>query len=157
MSKRASIAMNDQEVADFLAGRHVMNMATIGPTGRPHLVGMWYGWAPDGRLACHTYPRSQKIKNLERNPALTALVEDGAVYDELRGVQLMCDAEIVDDRDIVHAVAESTYERYTAEQSGPRNDDTRPFLHAYVAKRVAVLLDVVDTASWDPAKLQSAT
>ena len=34
MSKRASIAMNDQEVADFLAGRHVMNMATIGPTGQ---------------------------------------------------------------------------------------------------------------------------
>ena len=67
------------------------------------------------------------------------------------------DAEIVDDRDIVHAVAESTYERYTAEQSGPLNDDTRPFLHAYVAKRVAVLLDVVDTASWDHAKLQSAT
>ncbi|MEM9514724.1 MAG: pyridoxamine 5'-phosphate oxidase family protein [Actinomycetota bacterium] len=145
--------MTDAEIDDFLAGRRVMNTATIGPTGRPHLVAMWYGWAPDGRLAFHTYARSQKIQNLRRNPALTALVEDGEAYNELRGVQLACDAEITDDRETVNAIAESTYERYNAASDGPLTDDTRPFLHAYVAKRVGVLLDVVETASWSHAKL----
>lgn len=153
MSQRQAVAMTQPEIDDFLAGRHVMNLATIGPTGRPHLVGMWYGWAPDGRIAFHTYSRSQKVKNLGRNSALTALVEDGTSYNELRGVQLVCDAEVTDDRDIVHAIAESTYERYNAATDGPLTDEIRPLLHAYMAKRVGVLLTVVDTASWNHAKL----
>ncbi|MCL4414950.1 MAG: pyridoxamine 5'-phosphate oxidase family protein, partial [Actinobacteria bacterium] len=34
-----------------------MNVATIGPTGHPHLVAMWYGFL-DSKLAFWTYARS---------------------------------------------------------------------------------------------------
>ncbi len=155
MSKRDLVQMNDDEIDEFLRGRHVMNVATIGSDGRPHLVAMWFGWAPDGRLAFTTYARSQKIRNLQRRPILTALVEDGELYTELRGVQLACDAVLSDDPAVVNVVGESVYERYNAEHDGPLTDEIRPFVHAAMAKRTAVLLDVVETASWDHAKLEA--
>jgi PPOX class probable F420-dependent enzyme len=153
MSRRAATRMTDHEVETFLAGRRVANIATIGADGRPHVVAMWYGWAPDGRIAFATYTSSQKVVNLRRRAVLTALVEDGERYEELRGVQLKCDSELSEDRDTVNAVGESLYERYHAEASGPLTDEIRPFVHAGMMKRTAVLLDVVDIASWDHAKL----
>jgi PPOX class probable F420-dependent enzyme len=153
MSQRKTIQMTAIEVNCFLADPRVMSLATTGPNGRPHLVAMWYAWAPDGRLAFTTYSTSQKIKNLERNSALTALVEDGEQYDQLRGVQLLCDATLVDDRDIVHAVGESIYQRYRAATDGELTDAVRSLIHAGMRKRTAVLLDVVESTSWDHAKL----
>lgn len=149
--------MSVNEIDSFLAGRRVMNLASLGPDGRPHLVAMWYGFTSSGQIGFATYGRSQKIRNLERNPALTALVEDGERYDELRGVQLVCDTILTSERDVVHEIGESLYERYHAEHDGPLTDEIRPFVHAHMAKRTAVLLDVVDTASWNHAKLGAAS
>src|SRR6266498_593001 len=42
MSMRARIAMNDQERRKFLAEEHSLTCATIAPSGRPHLVELWY-------------------------------------------------------------------------------------------------------------------
>lgn len=153
MSRRAEIQMTEEEIDAFLAGRRVMNLATVGRDDRPHLVAMWYGWAPDGRLAFSTYRSSQKVKNLERRPILTALVEDGERYEELRGVQLACDVELTTDTEVLHPLAESVYERYHAAEHGALTDEIRPFVHGGMAKRTAVLLDVVETSSWDHAKL----
>ncbi|MFT2633395.1 pyridoxamine 5'-phosphate oxidase family protein, partial [Escherichia coli] len=44
-----------------------------------------------------TYAKSQKVRNLERDPRATLLVETGFEYTELRGVQLETRAEIVRD------------------------------------------------------------
>ena len=89
MSRRAQIAMSEEEVDEFLRGRHTMNVATIGPDGRVHLVAMWYGFTADDRPAFWTYGRSQKILNLQRDPSITCLVETGATYPELKGVELV--------------------------------------------------------------------
>lgn len=153
MSQRTRVRMSDDEISTFLSGRRVMNLATIGPGGRPHLVAMWYGYTSSGQIGFATYSQSQKIKNLQRNGSLTALVEDGEHYGELRGVQLLCDTTLSDDRHIVNELGESLYERYQAEDAGALTDEIRPFVHAHMAKRTAVLLDVVDTASWDHSKL----
>ena len=153
MAERGAVRMTDEEVDAFLSDRRVMSCATVRPDGRTHLVAMWYGWAPDGRLALATYSRSQKVQNLRRQPFLTALVEDGERYTELRGVQLVCDVTLSDDRDVVDAIGESLYERYRAEHDGPLTDEVRPLVHAGMAKRTGVLLDVVERASWDHAKL----
>lgn len=155
MSRREQIRMTDEEVEAFLAGRRVMSIASIGADGRPHLVAMWYGLV-DGRPAFTTYGRSQKVVNLRRDPRLTGLVEDGETYDELRGVELVGHVEVVEDLDVVHAVGESVYERYWAEQSGPLTDETRPLLHATLRKRVALVLHVERTVSWDHRKLGGA-
>lgn len=149
MSRRDQIRMTDDEVADFLAERHTMNVASLGADGRPHLVAMWYGTFPDGALGFWTYGRSQKVVNLRRDPRMTCLVEDGDVYEELRGVELVADATIVEDREQVLALGESVFDRYT----GPYTPEARPALEAVGAKRVAVRLEIRDVVSWDHRKL----
>ena len=90
--------MGRDGVDRFLRDRHTMALATTGPSGPPHVVAMWYGFV-DGAPGFLTYRGSQKYKNLVREPEVTCLVEDGDVYEELRGVQLLGRAEPVDDED----------------------------------------------------------
>lgn len=141
--------MTDEERDAFLRGRHVMNVATIGADGRIHLVAMWYGFVDGDQLAFWTYGKSQKIVNLERDPRLTALVESGEAYAELKGVELVGTGRVVRDPDVIRAVGESTWERYT----GPVDDAARQAVGVVGAKRVAVLIDVEKYVTWDHTKL----
>ena len=43
---------------------------------------------PGGELWAWTYAKSQKVRNLERDPRATLQVEDGEQYHELRGVMI---------------------------------------------------------------------
>ena len=42
----------------------------------------------DGEIWCWTYRKSQKVKNIERDPRATLLIETGEEYPELRGIQI---------------------------------------------------------------------
>ena len=149
MSRRAQITMTEEEIDEFLRGRHTMNVATIGPDGRVHLVAMWYGFTADDRPAFWTYGRSQKILNLQRDPRVTCLVETGATYPELKGVELVGTGAILDSQDDVMAIGRSVYERY----NGEWNDAAAAGVAAMGAKRVVVRIDVEKVVSWDHAKL----
>ncbi len=148
MSRRDQIRMTPEEVDAFLAEGRTMNVATIGADGRPHLAAMWYALL-DGAPVFWTYGKSQKIVNLERDPRLTALVESGEAYDELKGVELVGTGRVVRDPAVIQAVGESTWERYT----GPVDDQARQAVGVVGAKRVAVLLDVEKYVTWDHTKL----
>lgn len=148
MSRRDQIRMTSEEIDEFLAGRHTMNVASIGRDGRPHLVAMWYGFL-DGAPAFWTYERSQKIVNLRRDPRVTCLVEAGETYDQLQGVELVGTGTIVEDHDQLMAVGRSVFERYT----GPYTDEMAPFLEQTGRKRVAVRIDIERVVSWDHRKL----
>ena len=96
-------------------------MATIGPTGAPHVVAMWYG-VLDGQIWFETKAKSQKAQNLRRDDRMTVLIEDGLTYDTLRGVSLEGRGVIVDDPDVLWQVGLSVWERYT----GPYTEEQRP-------------------------------
>lgn len=154
-SRREQIRMDDDEVAAFLEGRHNMTVATLGPTGHPHLVAMWYAFldrdgSADGQLAFWTYGKSQKVVNLRRDPRLTCLVEDGDRYEELRGVELVGTGRIVEEDERVLEVGEAVLRRY---QDVDVTEDIREGLRAQARKRVAVMVDVEDVTSWDHRKL----
>jgi nitroimidazol reductase NimA-like FMN-containing flavoprotein (pyridoxamine 5'-phosphate oxidase superfamily) len=92
-SRREQIQMSDDEVRAFLAEQMVMQCSTIGPRGLPHMVPLWF--VTDGpELVGWTYAKSQKAKNLERDPRATIGIEDGVRYDQLRGVMFECDVLI---------------------------------------------------------------
>lgn len=148
MSRRDQIRMTGEEVRELLRGRHTLQVATIGPSGHPHLVAMWYGFHGD-QVAFWTYGRSQKVVNLRRDPKMTCLVEAGDDYAELRGVELVGTGVLLDDPDAVQAVGESVYERY----NGPVDDAARQMVAAMGAKRVAIALEVERVVSWDHRKL----
>jgi Pyridoxamine 5'-phosphate oxidase len=111
-------------------------------------VAMWYGFL-EGAPAFWTYGKSQKILNLRRDPRLTALVEDGDQYQELRGLELVGTGTIVEDRDRIMALGRSVFERYT----GPYSDEMTPVLEATGAKRLVVKVEVESVVSWDHRKL----
>jgi len=151
MSRRDQIRMTPDEVDAFLHGRRTMTVGTVGRDGQPHLVAMWYGFV-DGAPAFWTYARSQKVTNLRRDPRISALVESGAAYDELQGVELVGTGVVLDDPDSVIAVGRSVMERY----SGPYTDEMRPVLERSSAKRVAIRIDVPRVVSWEHRKLGGA-
>jgi PPOX class probable F420-dependent enzyme len=152
-SRRQQIVMSPTEVEDFLSSPRVMNIATIGPTGHPHLVAMWYGFVDD-EIVFWTFAKSQKVANLRRDDRLTALVEDGQQYSELRGVELVGRGRIVDEFDMVMRIGLSVAERYNGPAAA--SDAARPFIEAQARKRVGVVVDVEKTVSWDHTKLDGA-
>ena len=147
-NQRAQITMTDDEVAAFVERSRTASMATLGPTGAPHVVAMWYA-VVDGQIWFETKSRSQKAQNLRRDPRITCLVEDGLTYDTLRGVSLEGRGEIVEDPEQLWRVGISVWERYT----GPYTDEARPLVEFMLQKRVAVRVDVDRVRSWDHRKL----
>ena len=154
MSRRDLIRMSDGEVRDFLAGRHVLNVATIGPGGRIHLVAMWYGFldSDGGALAFWTYAKSQKVKNLERDPRATLLVETGEAYVELRGIQIEAEAEIIRDPERVLGFGKDLTIRYS-DGIDSIEGDAAEAMRAQAAKRVAIRFAPKRVATWDHRKL----
>lgn len=148
INQRKQIAMSDAEVAVFIRQGRTATMATIGPTGRPHVVAMWYA-VVDGRIWFETKARSQKAQNLRRDNRLTCMMEDGLTYDTLRGVSIEGRGAIVEEPDEMWRVGVSIWERYT----GPYTDEMKPFVEAMLHKRVVVRLDADRTRSWDHRKL----
>ena len=130
-----------------------MNVATLGADGWPHLTALWFVMR-DSEPWIYTYAKSQKVRNLERDPRATLLVEAGDEYQELRGVMLKTTAEISTDIDVVAPLAEEIFAKY---QGNAQVDDaTRDALRAQAAKRAAIRFAVEQTVSWDHSKLGGA-
>lgn len=140
--------MSHDEVVEFLEQQRVVNIATIGPTGMPHLVAMWYALV-DGAIWFETKAKSQKIQNLRRDPRISCLVEAGHTYDTLRGVELEGTAEIVEDPQRLWDVGVSVWERY----NGPYSEEVKPLVEMMLTKRVAVRVQVDRMRTWDHRKL----
>lgn len=147
-NQRAAVCMSESEVAAFLQLPHTMSCATMGPDGDVHLVAMWYGFV-EGRVAMVTKAKSQKARNLGRQPRMTCLVEDGDRYDSLRGVQLVCRVGVVNDLDRVLAIGRSVRSRYR----GSSADSSRVALAQSMRNRVGLVLSVERCASWDHSKI----
>lgn len=148
VKQRDRIKMTQDEIDEFLSGRRTMTMCTINHDGTIHAVAMWYGFL-EGAVAIETKAKSQKVQNLRRNPTLTMLVEDGDAYEELRGVELVGRAEIVEDPDRIWELGVSVFERYQA----PYTEEMRPFVEVMLNKRVVVKLELDRVVSWDHRKL----
>lgn len=149
MSDRNRIRMSPDEIAEHLAGPHKLQLATLGPTGFPHVVTMYYD-VFDGRIGFWTYGRAQKTVNLRRDPRLTCLVETGDDYMTLRGVQVQGRARLIDDEAMVADVGRRVYGRYI---EGGITPELEPFIAQQATKRVAVMVEPERTISWDHRKL----
>jgi general stress protein 26 len=163
MSRREQIRMNSEEVATFLEQERTVVCATVGPRGWPHLMPLWYvlreraGDRPGPQLWSWTYAASQKVRNLERDPRATLQVEDGELYQELRGVMLECEVAIHRDLEIVKALGHEIFARYAAPRGEPPAAELPAKVGAVVdqqaAKRVALQFIELDRVTWDHRKL----
>lgn len=148
---RAAIAMTPDEVTEFLAAGRVLVLVTTGPDGLGAPVPMWYELDAERRICMRTYARSQKVRNLRRDPRFSALVESGTRYGELRGVQLTGRVELIDDQDWIA----DTYVRLLAKYEGldlRHALAVRAAAHERAAKQVGIRLLPDRVVSWDHAK-----
>jgi PPOX class probable F420-dependent enzyme len=150
-SRRAQIALSASEQAELLDTERVVVVSSLGPRGWPHSMPMWYV-VREGEIWVWTYAKSQKVKNLERDPRATLLVETGFEYTELRGVQIEGEAELIRDTERVFEFAKELTVRY-AEGIESVEGDAAAALRAQAPKRVAIHFHPVRTASWDHRKL----
>ncbi|MGH9291511.1 MAG: pyridoxamine 5'-phosphate oxidase family protein [Acidimicrobiales bacterium] len=151
VNQRRHVRMTPDEVEAFVHERRPMTMCTLNHDGTIHAVAMWYGFL-EGCIAVETKIKSQKAQNLRRNPTMTCVFEDGQVYDDLRGVELVGRAEIVEDHERMYALGVSVFERYFA----PYSEEARPVVETILNKRIVVKLHVERTVSWDHRKLAAA-
>jgi PPOX class probable F420-dependent enzyme len=161
MSRRAEIVLSPAEQADLLETERVVVVSSLGPRGWPHSMPMWFVVrepqgeplpGQSGELWVWTYAKSQKVKNLERDPRATLLIETGAEYTELRGMQIEARAELIRDTPRVAAFGHELTIRY-AEGIDSIEGDAAAALEAQAAKRVAIRFEAVRVASWDHRKL----
>ena len=82
-----SIAMTDQEVADFLAEQRTCRVATVGSDGTPHVMPMWFVWH-DRSVWLSSIVKSQRWADLTRDPHVAVVVDAGTEFHELRGVEV---------------------------------------------------------------------
>ncbi|PXY34603.1 pyridoxamine 5'-phosphate oxidase [Prauserella sp. PE36] len=150
MSRREQIRMTTDEVVAYLAAQKVINVATMGPNGRPHLAPLWY--VPRGEaVATWTYRKSQKVANLQRLPQATVLVESGDSYEKLRGVSMECDVELIEDTDAVAAIGTELLLRYSGEPTA--TEELKAGVAKQAPKRIGLLLTPTKVVSWDHTKL----
>ncbi len=149
-SRRDQIKMTDEEVRAFLEEQMIVQCATVGPQGRPHLVPLWYV-AEGQELRGWTYAASQKAKNLERDPRATLSIDDGVQYHELRGVMMECDVELEHDPERVAEYGIELFRRYGG--GGELGPEAREMVAKQARKRVGLRFLPTRTVTWDHRKL----
>ncbi|MBW2282516.1 MAG: pyridoxamine 5'-phosphate oxidase family protein [Deltaproteobacteria bacterium] len=152
MSRRDQIRLTDDEIRDYLSGKKTVILTSNGPDGFPHTMPMWFSVDDEGAICMTTFAKSQKVKNLQRDPRCTLLAESGVEYQELKGVVMYGNAEIIEEQDrIVDTLM-------TASAGGvPDDPEQEKALRANMArtasKRVLIRLRPDRVVSWDHAKL----
>src|SRR3954453_11393191 len=154
MSRRGEIQLSGDEQRELIDSERIVVVSSLGTRGWPHSMPLWY--VPrEGEIWIYTYAKSQKVRNLERDPRATLLIETGHEYAELRGLMIEAEAEIHRDLETVYPLAEALTLRY-AEGLQSVEGDAKAALEAQARKRVAIRFAPRRTASWDHGKLGGA-
>lgn len=151
-NERGAVALSDAEVQDLLAEEMKVQVATIGADGAPHLTTLFYD-VMDGKIAFWTYGKSQKIANIRRDDRVSALVEGGVEYAELRGVSITGRARLVEDYEAIKAIGSKVVTRMAGGVDlGELGDQ---IVSKQATKRVGVVIEPDHVASWDHRKMQA--
>ncbi|MEV7387724.1 MULTISPECIES: pyridoxamine 5'-phosphate oxidase family protein [Streptomyces] len=145
------IMMTPGELDEFLTTQRTCRVATVSASGAPHVSALWFAW--DGKsLWLYSVVRSQRWKDLTRDPRVAVVVDSGEEYDQLRGVELRGAVEFVGEVPRTgELVAELDYvETLFARKNFGLDEMPHDGRHAWAR------LTPTKIASWDFSKLGSA-
>jgi len=146
--RRDAIKMTPEEIRQFISEQKSLQVATLNQDGSVHLSTLWFG-VIDDEIVFETYTKSQKILNLQRDPRIAVLLEDGVEYDKLRGVTINGTGQLHTDPAEVQKYAGAVIAR----NHGLSSDDANQAAAALAAKRTAVVVKPDKIVSWDHTKL----
>ncbi len=150
--------MTPDEIQQFLAANTVLQVATIGADGWPHVAPMWYVMDGD-QVVFRSFTKSQKIVNLTRNPNFTVLVEAGEDYSQLQGVMIKGTARLVTDPEYVLSIYGGLAAKYPMINDTPMeldHDALEAAFGRFAAKNTAVIVEPAKVITWDHTKLGGA-
>jgi PPOX class probable F420-dependent enzyme len=152
VSRRAAIAIDEEERRRYIAEAMTMILVSVGADGYPHAIPMWFIVGDDDCIYMTTYGRSQKAVNVRRNPHVALLVESGVRYDELKGVLIRGTADVVEDLELCVRVLSQVHAKHV----GGVADGIDDLMRAQARKRVVLRITPERVASWDHRKLGGA-
>tara|TARA_B100001079_G_C16179859_1_gene412370 strand:- start:152 stop:589 length:438 start_codon:yes stop_codon:yes gene_type:complete len=141
--------MTDEEMRLFIEEQKSLQVSCVGSDGWPHLTTLWFA-VVDQKIVFETYTRSQKILNLQRNPHITVLLEDGTVYEKLRGVMIKGEAILESKPENVEKYAKAVMIRNQPEYGEEILSEAAKQMSL---KRTAVIVEPNEVVSWDHTKL----
>jgi hypothetical protein len=88
-----AIAFTEAERDAFLAAERVCRIASVTADG-PHVVPLWFVWLSP-HMWFYSLTRTQRWADLERDPRVSGVVDAGEDYEELRGVEIRGQVEVI--------------------------------------------------------------
>jgi len=103
-------------INDFLQQPLIARMATADLNGQPHVVPVWFGW--DGTIVwISSYSNTRKVKELEKNPRISVVVDEAKSNGENSGVIFEGSAELIrEPREFLREKFVWIYTRYLGPQ-----------------------------------------
>jgi PPOX class probable F420-dependent enzyme len=147
--RRDQIRMSQVEMWDFIREQKSLQVATLNRDGSPHLTTLWFA-VVEGEIVFESFAKSQKLVNLERDPRIAVLLEDGSAYEELRGVSIAGRAELHREPGLLRRFAAEIIRRNRPEIS---EESVEQAATQMAAKRAAVVVKPEKIMSWDHRKL----
>jgi hypothetical protein len=136
----------------FLAHASTCRVATVGPQGQPDVTPLWFHW--DGAaLWLSSLVRSQRWTNLERDPRVAIVVDNGETFLELHGVELSGRADPVGE---IRRAGEPTPELREVELAYATKYAIDPD-HMYDGRHAWLRITVEHEVSWDHRKIAADT
>ena len=102
--------LSEAELIDFLAGKWIAKLATIGKDGTPRITSFWYEYRKD-YVALDTYEHSETVRNLRSNHIASLLIDSHET--PYRGVHFYGIAEVADRLSSTDEIAQ-IWTRYTS-------------------------------------------
>lgn len=148
MSQRKAIRMDDQAVEAYVAASSRARVSTLDRRGAPHVVPITYT-VLDGSVAFWADRASQKVANLRRDPRVACVIDDGVDFAELRGVEILGNAELHDDPETTARVTDL----FCAKVPEEWRETARTVLDELAAERIVVAIEATRVNSWDHSKV----
>jgi nitroimidazol reductase NimA-like FMN-containing flavoprotein (pyridoxamine 5'-phosphate oxidase superfamily) len=142
------IALSTEERDEFLAQARTCRVATVSPAG-PHVSPLWFLWH-DGSIWLYSITSSKRFTDLQQDPRIAIVVDDGHDYLELRGVEITGTARVVGE--VPRTGSEAVPELEPVEKAYAAKYQGRETL-SYDGRHAWVTVDVEKIVSWDFRKL----
>lgn len=124
------MAAFDAKEEAFLRDTHFAKIATVKKDGSPHVTPIWYMYE-DGKLIVNTTTDRVKFRNIQRDPRVSFLIDDGYPY-----LMVLGKARIATERDANKDI-ETLAIRYTGEEAGKKSARERYWKQPRVSLEIA--------------------
>lgn len=151
-------AMSPQQVIEFLENQRTAILATTRKTGSPVMHAVWFVYL-DNAIYINIQRSSFKFSNIQRDPRVSVLVEDGESYFELCGVNVEGEAgEVTDDAEIqrVQVAQDAKNQRIgSGTESMPDYFEKSRAQRLQRGDRVLLKIPMTQIRSWDFGKARA--